>query len=171
MIVITHGYNNSKSSTFFNFRLLIKKHISHNAEMGLFSHWNRWKLIQCIYFQTRVDVHQPPPPIISLVLECILVQVILTKNKKINLTQLRRNTSSRPQKKSGKKAPRKAWEIMKWFVPQNQNCFYTLCQLVTSLRIVTIKVIKINCYNSLHDSLQHILTILCLYNRNPDQKQ
>ena len=64
------------------------------------------------------------------------------QKQKINLTQLRRNTSSRPQKKSGKKAPRKAWEIMKWFVPQNQNSFYMLCQLVTSLRIVTIEVIK-----------------------------
>ena len=36
--------------------------------------------------------------------------------------------------------------------------FLQICQLVTSLRIVTIQKL-LNCYNSLHDSLQHILTI------------
>ena len=47
------------------------------------------------------------------------------QKQKINLTQLRRNTSSRPQKKSGKKAPRTGdYEVV--FAPESEQFLHVM---------------------------------------------
>ena len=81
------------------FRLIIeKKQISHNLELGVF---------------TVVGTTGKPHAICLFLKECYHILAVRmsiglegSSQKKINLTQLRRNTRSRAERKSGRKVPR-----------------------------------------------------------------